>query len=34
MTEHALAMIIFWPWLTVTLGMLWWCLRPAKGARP
>ena len=31
MTEHALAMIVFWPWLALTLGMLRWCLRRAKG---
>ena len=30
MTDTALTMLVFWPWLTATLALLWWCLRPAK----
>ena len=34
MSELALVLIIFAPVLTVTVVLLWWCLRPAKRARP
>lgn len=27
MTDFALALLVFSPWLACTLALLWWCLR-------
>jgi hypothetical protein len=33
-SDHALALIIFLPWLGAVVGLLWWCLRRGSDSAP